>query len=95
MELKIAGERIFITVPFSDQDFVRDTEKSVEAHYSQWRHDFPKKNSREILAMMTYQYASFYFELLNRVNSAKDLLRLANSSVDSIIAGEQSEIVPD
>ncbi len=85
MELKIAGERIFITVPFDDQNQVRETEKSVDAHFSLWRKDFPDKSDKELLAMMAYQYASFYLQLLKRVENAKELLRSLNEDADKIL----------
>ncbi|MDE7381728.1 MAG: cell division protein ZapA [Muribaculaceae bacterium] len=90
MELKIAGERFFITVPFSDQDMVRDTEKSVEALFSLWRRQFEDKSDSEILAMMTYQYASFYMQLLKRVDDAKELLRQTNIYADNILSAQSS-----
>jgi len=71
MEINIAGERIFLTVPVSQQELVRKTERSVAQLYTKWRRDFPDKTTGELLAMMAYQYASYYDQLLNRLDDAK------------------------
>ena len=39
MNLNIGGQRIVQTVPFRNQDFVRDVEKEVDNLYSKWRKD--------------------------------------------------------
>lgn len=63
MTINIAGERIPLTVPFSQQNHVRDTEKNIGDLYNKWRARFPRKTNQELLAMMAYQYASFYLSL--------------------------------
>ena len=55
MNLNIGGQRIVQTVPFRNQDFVRDVEKEVDNLYSKWRKEFHSKTDREILAMVAYQ----------------------------------------
>lgn len=90
MEISIGSERIFITVPFSRQDAVRETEKNVGKLYSSWHRQFPKKSNSELLAMMAYQYASFYDELLARVDDAKSLAADASAKLDAILNPDQT-----
>lgn len=85
MEINIAGERIFLTVPFSRQDAVRDTEKSIRNLYSAWRRDFPQKTDKELLAMMAYQYASYYEQLLHRVEDAKAIAAATDSRLSELL----------
>lgn len=66
MYLNIGDQRISLTVPFERQEFVRDVEADVDRLYARWRKAFPAKTDREILAMVAYQYASFYGELKER-----------------------------
>jgi len=85
MYLNIGDQRISLTVPFARQDFVRDTESEVDRLYRKWRKAFPAKTDREILAMVAYQYASFYGELKERYETAAEkagecLRRLENGS---------------
>lgn len=70
MTLNIGGTPIAVTVPFENQEFVREVEESVDNLYKIWRHDFPTRTDREVLAMVAYQFASYYNELRIRYTSA-------------------------
>lgn len=87
MNLNIGGALIKITVPFSQQDFVRDVEEQVNNLYAKWRHEFQKKTDREILAMITYRYASAYYELSESMakacEKAEECIRLAENQHES------------
>lgn len=85
MELNIAGERISLTVPFSRQDSVRDTEKSIANLYDSWRKKFPMRTNTEVLAMVAYQYASYYLDLLRRQDEALVLASELDQMADSIL----------
>ncbi len=63
MRIKIAGMSIPLTVAFKDQDHVRETETRIAELFDNWRRMFPSKSTEELLAMMTYQYASYYLAL--------------------------------
>ena len=56
----IGAERIYVTIPFDRQEFARDVEKEIDSLYTRWRHEFPANSDQEILAMVLYQFASFY-----------------------------------
>lgn len=75
MYLNIGEQRVTLTVPYSRRDFVRRTESSVDALYRKWHKSFPDKSDRELLAMVAYQYASFYVELKERRDKADALAR--------------------
>lgn len=85
MEINIAGERILLTVPFSMQSSVRTTERNVSDLYRQWRRDFPRKTDKELLAMMAYQYASYYEQLLQRQENARIKAEEINARLDSLL----------
>lgn len=63
MEVNIAGEILSLTVPFSRQDAVRNTEAELGALYKLWSREFPGKTPKELLAMIAYRFASAYFDL--------------------------------
>lgn len=81
ISLNIGGQSISLTVPFSRQDFARDVEKSVDTLYTKWRRAFPRKSDREVLAMVAYQFASHYHEMIElydrATEKAEQCLRLA------------------
>lgn len=66
ININIAGEPIRRTVPFDKQDFTRDVEAEVNNMFSIWRTRFPNKTEKGLLAMMLYQYASYYKELTEK-----------------------------
>ena len=74
MQVRIAGKHITLSVPFDTQDDVRETEKSIEDLYNNWKGRFPNKSDDALLAMIAYQYASFYNTLIkNNQRISKDL----------------------
>lgn len=75
MRIKIVGMSIPLTVDFVEQDHVRETESRIAELYANWRSMFPTKSDEELLAMMTYQYASYYLALTRRSEqTARELL---------------------
>lgn len=85
MEINIAGENIQLTVPFNRQDAVRDTERDVNALFDNWRQRFPRKQPTEILAMVAYQYASFYSDLREKYERAADTARSADKALQALL----------
>lgn len=69
MQVTIAEVPITLTVPFNDQDNVRETEKAISDLYNNWRLRFPNKSQEALLAMIAYQYASYY-QALSANNAA-------------------------
>ena len=84
MEIKIGDQNVKLTVPFLKQDFVRDTEDEIGKLYSALRKKFPRKDEDELLAMIIYQYASYYRELLSKHEEALKLARDCESRLDEI-----------
>lgn len=78
MEVNIAGEIIALTVPFSRQEAVRNTEAELGSLYRLWKRQFPDKAPQELLAMMAYRFASAYLSLKQKreeeLNEAEQLL---------------------
>lgn len=86
MRIKIAGMSIPLTVGFEEQDHVRDTERLVADLFDTWRKMFPTKSEKELLVMMTYQYASYYLALSrDRDRIASDLLEFEKVLDDRLL----------
>lgn len=90
IEIIIAGEPIRLTVPFSRQDSVRKCEKDINALYSDWRAKFPRKTQSELMAMIAYQYASFFQELSERYAALTASLQLTTESLDDLLSSKSS-----
>lgn len=91
IEIIIAGEPIKLTVPFSRQESVRKCESEINALYSEWRARFPRKTPTELMAMIAYQYASFYRELTDRYQTLTESMRLTSESLDDILNGNPNQ----
>lgn len=86
MRIKIAGISIPLTVDFAEQENVRETESRVAELYRNWRTTFPSRSEQEILAMMTYQYASYYLTLAkDRENTIRALQECDQRLTDAIL----------
>ncbi len=77
-----------LTVPFNRQDNVRECEKALNALFSEWRHKFPRKSSSELLAMIAYQYASYYMELNSRYDALNERLAAMSADLDSLLGDD-------
>lgn len=87
IEIIIAGEPIRLTVPFDWQNSVRKCERELNALYSDWRAEFPRKTPVELLAMIAYQYAYFYQELTERYDRLAESLSYTSGRLDDMLNG--------
>lgn len=66
INITIAGYPMALEVALQEQDLVRDTEKRVNAIFSDWQKKYPRKTAAQLLAMLTFRFASFYYSLRER-----------------------------
>lgn len=83
IEINIAGQSVRLSVPYEKQESVRDCEKAINSLFSEWRHKFPKKTHSEIMAMIAYQYASYYQELSARYEILANGIESISESLDN------------
>ncbi len=95
MRVKVAGEAIQLTVAFEEQDFVRDTEAKIATLFEDWRRRFPSKSVQELLAMMTYQYASYYLAMRRRQQDLVAALSQCEQKLDETILNSDGVIDPE
>lgn len=89
IEIIIAGEPIKLTVPYSRQESVRKCEKDLNALFSEWRAKFPRKTNSELMAMIAYQYASFFEELSKRHQALIDSMLETSESLDEVLENDE------
>lgn len=90
IHITIAGERIPLTVEAARQGIVRRTEREVTELFDTWHKRFPRKSDMEILAMVAYQFASFYGDLRDRYETARDVALGISDRLDSIAGDDVS-----
>lgn len=84
MEVIVGSQRVKLNVDFERQDFVRDTEDEIYRVFSTLRKRFPRKDERELLAMIVYQFASYYRGILDERDEALRLARECEERLDGI-----------
>ncbi len=93
IEINIAGETLLLSVPYSKQESVRNCEHEIQVLYSDWKFRFPRKSPSELLAMIAYQYASFYLELKARMDKLTKSMEATSSRLSFLL--DSDNIVPD
>lgn len=89
MEINIAGERISLTVPFTRQDAVRDSERRVNDLFHTWSTRYPGKKPREIIAMVAYQFASVYGDMLEENRRALSLADQIDDRLSRLLRNQE------
>ncbi len=88
MTLNIGGEHIPLTVPFDQQDAIRDAEKAVSQIYNHWRLKWPSRSEKEVMAMVAFQFASNYQELLTIQEDGARIASLCKDRVSALLKAE-------
>lgn len=87
IKIKIANQEVKLRQPVCNQEFIRDVESRVEELWRTWRARFPQLSESRILAMMVYQYASFYMQQGACFASAEKAVRSASDFLAEALSG--------
>lgn len=90
MTINIGGEHIELSVAFNRQDAVRKAEKAAADLFDLWRSRWAKRSDKEILAMVAYQFALYYEELVARVEDAVKAAEECDARLARIINDENA-----
>lgn len=86
IKIKIANQEVKLRQPVRNQEFIRDVEGRIEELWRTWRARFPQLSESRILAMMVYQYASFYMQQGARFDAAEKAVREASGLLAHALA---------
>ena len=75
---------ISMTIDRSTEEWVRAAERSVYQVWRTWRADFSDKTSKEVLAMVAYQFAKLYFQLIHSVEDERVLIENFEMELDRL-----------
>jgi hypothetical protein len=92
ISVNIAGQPLVVTVPFSRQDSVREVEAHIESLLRRWKKEYPNKSEYELMAMLTYQYASYYFAMRERQHNTMGFLEKLNSRLDVLLKDNDAAV---
>jgi hypothetical protein len=92
ISVNIAGQPLVVTVPFSRQDSVREVEAHIESLLRRWKKEYPNKSEYELMAMLTYQYASYYFAMRERQQNTMGFLEKLNKRLDVFLEDHDANV---
>lgn len=83
-----------MTISPETEETVRMAERNVNKVWNKWRQDFDSKSSKEVLAMVAYQFAKRYYQLLAQINHQESLLGNFETELDRLlqIMGPESTV---
>ncbi len=88
IKIKIANQQVTLHQPLNNQEFIRDVEGRIEDLWSTWRARFPNLSESKLLAMMVYQYASFYFQMRHKYDAAGESVRAISRQLEEALGKE-------
>lgn len=88
IKIKIANQQVTLHQPLNNQEFIRDVEGRIEDLWSTWRARFPNLSESKLLAMMVYQYASFYFQMRHKYDDAGESVRATSRVLEEALGKE-------
>lgn len=83
MTLNISGELFKLDVPFDDQNKVRIAEREVKSLCDRLKKAWPDKSDKNVLAMVAFQFARWYRQLLDIQEDAAEAANLKCEEIDN------------
>lgn len=74
-----------MTVRRENEAVIREAERAVNRVWKTWRKEFDTKSSKEVLAMVAWQFARLYFELSHSVDEQQKFLTEFEAELDSLL----------
>ncbi|MCH5219177.1 MAG: cell division protein ZapA [Muribaculaceae bacterium] len=76
---------IGMKIPADTEEVVRRAEYNVNKVWNKWRNDLSKLSGKEVLAMVTFQFAKHYYQLLEQVEREQSLLENFEKELDVLL----------
>lgn len=84
LDIYIGDVPLTVKTSPAKRDEVRRLEAEIMSLYKDWQSRFPLKQDKELLAMIAYQYASYYQELSSRYKEAWAEAHNCDTELDNI-----------
>ncbi len=87
ISIKIADvAAIPMTINSEDEELVRTAEFNVNRLWKKWRDEFAElKSSKEIIAMVAYQFAKSYYQLMHNVEDTYEVVDEFEAELDRLL----------
>lgn len=74
-----------MTINRDSEEYVREAERSVNRVWTAWRQEFDSKSSKEVLAMVAYQFAKLYYQQQHLIEGHMALIEEFEAQLDSLL----------
>lgn len=74
-----------MTIAADTEEIVRRAEYNVNKVWNVWRKDFTDRSSKEVLAMVTFQFAKSYYQLQEQMNRQQTVLEDFESELNRLL----------
>ena len=81
---------ISMTIPVETEELVRRAEKNINKVWNAWRNSYSTRTSKEVLAMVTFQFAKSYYQLLEQMGQQQQLMADFEAELDRLLDIAQS-----
>lgn len=72
-------------VPAESEEIVRKAAHNVNKLWKAWQHSYSGRDSKDIIAMVAFQFARRYYQLLEQVESRQDILEEFEKELDRLL----------
>ena len=84
--IKIADNApISMTIAPETEEVVRKAEYNVNKVWNKWRASFQDRSAKEVLAMVTFQFAKSYYQLLEQVERQQVIIKDFEAELDRLL----------
>ena len=96
ISIKIADvPRISMTIPSDTEEVVRRAEYNVNKVFNKWKQDFHDKTSKEVLAMVAFQFAKSYYQLRIHTETQQKLLEEFENELNRLLDIDTPDPTPE
>lgn len=85
ISIRVAGQSFDLDIRRDQEPAIRNTERRLNKLWARWCEDFPDRHPHEVLAMVAFQYARYYYSLSSTVNSNEEALVNFEHALDDIL----------
>lgn len=81
----MAGQSFGIDVPYGQEQSIRNVETQLNKTWGKWCNDFNFRKPQEVLAMVAFQYARYYYNLIDSLNEHEKAITDFEKSLDEML----------
>lgn len=74
-----------MSIDREDEALVREAEYSVNRIWRNWRETFESKSSKEVLAMVAFQFAKLYYQQVHTIEGQVDVMEKFEAELDRLL----------